>query len=153
MPNQTKRQKVFLPLARKAVGAPQYYGVALYGLSFYAQADEVFAVYQRRYTSHASARSYGSGRYGSLWFGEQRGFPRFAKNGVRRSGLRHIYMKFYRPVNPQTIPQQAWRGTFADGVAGWQSLTTLQKEEYNKRANSLQMTGYHLYLREWLQSH
>lgn len=153
MPNQTIRQKVLIPLARKAVGSPQYYGLAQYGLSFYGQGDEVFSVYQKRYTSHTSARRFGTGYYGTYLFGEQTGFPNRAKNAKRRSGLRHISMKFYRPTNPQTIPQQNWRSTFADGVAGWQSLTTMQKGEYNERAKLLHFTGYHLFLREWLNSH
>lgn len=66
---------------------------------------------------------------------------------------KHIKMMFMWPTNPQTVPQQAWRTVFADGAVNWQSLTAPEKVEYNKRAKSLHMTGYHLHQREWLQSH
>lgn len=152
MPNLTLRQKVFLGLPRKGLGYPLRYGQANFGISLYGDNSDVSAVFQRRFTSHVSARSYGTGYYGGLWYGEQTGILKVAKNGKRKSGLRHISMKFYRPTNPQTIPQQALRGTFADGVANWQGLTTLEKVEYNNRAKGKKMSGYNLFLREYMLS-
>lgn len=63
-----------------------------------------------------------------------------------------VKMVFYTPTNPQTGPQQAWRGTFADAVAGWQALTPAQKEVYNNKAKYKSYSGYNLYLREYLLS-
>lgn len=54
------------------------------------------------------------------------------------------------PSNPQTETQQSWRAIFATGVSAWQSLTTVDKSKYNRRARPLQMSGFNLYMREWL---
>jgi len=70
------------------------------------------------------------------------------------NGVRIIEkMDYYTPTNPQTIPQQANRGIFADAVLAWQNLTATQKEVYNKRAVGKQMSGYNLFIREYMLSH
>lgn len=61
-------------------------------------------------------------------------------------------MKFYRPSNPQTAPQQSWRAVFANAIAGWQVLTPEQKAVYNESAKNKKMSGYNLYIREYLNS-
>lgn len=60
--------------------------------------------------------------------------------------------RFYRPTNPQSVPQQAWRQKFADGMDEWASLTPAEKEWYNQRGNLLGMHGVNLFLREYLSS-
>jgi hypothetical protein len=66
--------------------------------------------------------------------------------------------KFYREPyyitkNPRTVPQQAWRGIFADSVSAWQGLTDEQKAVYNIRAKGKRMSGYNLFLKEYLSLH
>ena len=39
-------------------------------------------------------------------------------------------MDYYTTDNPQTVPQQAWRGSFADAVAAWQSLSTADQDKW-----------------------
>jgi len=60
---------------------------------------------------------------------------------------------FYTPTNPQTEAQQAWRAIFADAVAGWQGLTQTEKDVYNQRVKYKNLSGYNLYLKEYLLSH
>lgn len=63
-----------------------------------------------------------------------------------------IRRDFYSPSNPQTAAQQANRGTFSDAVAGWQSLTDAEKKGYNKRAQGKNLSGYNLYISEYMRS-
>ncbi len=59
--------------------------------------------------------------------------------------------KFYKPWN-QTQPNKVIsQQKFADAGAGWQSLTAEQKISYNKREKNLNMSGYNLYIREFMQ--
>jgi len=62
-------------------------------------------------------------------------------------------MKFYRPTNNQMETQQLWRGVLADGIIAWRALTSEQKKSFNKRAIGKTMSGYNLFLSEYLNSH
>ncbi len=81
----------------------------------------------------------------TIWAGQFQ--KRMTLNGPAISRSRHMW-----PRNPQTTPQQTWRGTFADGVAEWQSLTAGDKSVYNERAFSLRLSGFNLFMREYLNS-
>ncbi len=74
---------------------------------------------------------------------------------VRTKWGKHIQVKekFYVPKNPQTGPQQANRQKLTDAVAAWQALTDQQKAVYNKNAIGKGMSGYNLFLSEYLFSH
>lgn len=61
-------------------------------------------------------------------------------------------LKLYEPTNPQTEEQQAWRGTFADAVQAWQNLTEEEKSVYNNRAEGKKLSGYNLFLSQYLYS-
>lgn len=61
-------------------------------------------------------------------------------------------MKFYRPTNPQTEPQQAWRGVFADGKTAWDALDPETKEQYRLKGRKLKMTGYNFHQSEYLKA-
>lgn len=66
--------------------------------------------------------------------------------------------KFYREPyyitkNPRTEAQQTQREKFASAVLAWQSLTQEQKNPYNMRAERMNLSGYNLFLREYLLSH
>ena len=68
-------------------------------------------------------------------------------------GAKISRMAFYRPANPQTTAQQAWRAVFADGHMQWGTLTTDEKRAYNERATRSRMTGFNLFMREYLSAH
>jgi hypothetical protein len=79
-------------------------------------------------------------------------------NGIyqRRHRGKNIILvkeKIYRPTNPQTETQQAWRDVFANGVEAWQLLTTSEKSVYNKLAINYNMLGFNLFIRNWLKYH
>jgi hypothetical protein len=58
--------------------------------------------------------------------------------------------KFYVPYNPQTPLQQANRAKLADAVLAWQCLTSEEKSAYNKRARGRHMSGYNLFIRNFM---
>lgn len=62
-------------------------------------------------------------------------------------------MKFYRPTNPQTVPQQAWRAVFADGKIAWSALDPEAKEQYRLKGQRRKMSGYNFFQSEYLKSH
>jgi hypothetical protein len=69
----------------------------------------------------------------------------------RRSyGLICVREKFYQPSD-QTQPNKVLsQQKFAAGVLAWQNLTSNQKKIYNKRASGKQMSGYNLFLRNYM---
>lgn len=66
------------------------------------------------------------------------------------SGPGFIAMKFYKPTNPNTSLQQNYRDWFAKAIIEWRALTEEQKAEYNVRAKNLTLSGYNLFIREFM---
>jgi len=93
--------------------------------------------------SFAFGRGYGGNQYG-----KSRTLPPY-KRGNRWGMSR---MAHYRPTNPQTVPQQAWRSEFADGMAQYALLTSDEKALLSKEARKTRMLGFNLFMRRWLQS-
>lgn len=75
-------------------------------------------------------------------------YRRFTQGPVRRI----VKNRFYIPTNPRTVPQQARRQVYADGVAAWQALTYPEKQVYNTRAKGRKLSGYNLFMQEYLRS-
>ena len=73
------------------------------------------------------------------------------RNGV--SGKINVKEKYYWPANPQTAPQQTNRAKMTAGVLAWQALTDNQKDVYRERAKPMPFFGYHLFLKEYLNTH
>lgn len=109
------------------------------------------------------ALHYGRKIYGVPQYGDTEPMS-LSKNGEETSpfgiysmrsieGKQEIQKKdFYVPYNPRTAEQQAWRSDFADAVASWQSLTNEEKKEYNSKAQGKKMSGYNLYISNYLRS-
>ncbi len=96
---------------------------------------------------------YGCRRYGAFFYGEVNDL--YGIYSIRKGLKGQIIVKkrFYIPSNPRTVPQQANRQIYADGVLAWQNLTEEQKSVYNTNATGLKMSGYNLFLKEYLLSH
>lgn len=100
---------------------------------------------------------------GSLFGDEPPLIPSFYGAPIPTSGVfqhRHkgskigvFLLRHFIPKNPRTEEQQANRQKYADGIVSWQGLTTEQKQVYNKRSQGKKMSGYNLFLREYLKSH
>ena len=67
--------------------------------------------------------------------------------------VKHYREPYMIPYNRRTEAQQAQRQKYADGVAAWKVLTQEEKNQYNIKAKGKHMSGYNLFLREYLLSH
>lgn len=99
-----------------------------------------------------ASSAYGVRGYGAFYYGA--GANTHGIYQVRTRFGKHVQVKekFYFPKNPQLPDQQNWRGIFADAVAGWQGLTNEQQAIYNKKAKYKNLSGYNLYISEYLLS-
>lgn len=70
-----------------------------------------------------------------------------------KEGKIPIRINLYNYVITHTEAQQTNREKFADAVVAWQGLTSSEKLLYNERAKTTQMSGYNLFLKEYLRSH
>jgi hypothetical protein len=57
------------------------------------------------------------------------------------------------PRNPNTFAQKSNRQSFADAVKSWQALTEEEKNKYNRKAHNLNMSGYNLYISDFMKEH
>ena len=62
----------------------------------------------------------------------------------------HIVKKFFKSLDRQSDNQIAVREYFQQGCTEWNNLTPGQKEEYVNRASDLKMTGFNLFMKEYL---
>jgi hypothetical protein len=99
------------------------------------------------------SHSFGSAHFGYTRFGDFNVYSGIYQKHNTPAGKRDSRMQFYWPTNPQTSPQQAWRAVFAQGFSDWGGLTPTEKAEYNRRARSRKMSGFNLFMREYLLSH
>lgn len=135
-------EHLFSLKAKKILGKNFLYGIRKYGRSLYGGASLVLGEAQY------GIRAYGGTKYGNA-------FERFGIYQVRtRYGPPFVVReKFYEPSD-QTQPNKVARqNIFAAAVTGWQALTDQQKAVYNKNAIGKGMSGYNLFLREYLLSH
>lgn len=74
---------------------------------------------------------------------------------IRKINGKKVYdrLKFYKPTNPQTESQQAWRGVFATGIEAWYALPDDQKRIWKMRGNKKQMTGKNAFMSDYLTTH
>ena len=82
----------------------------------------------------------------------------FGVHGIYR--VRHRWKKviqeklpFYIPTNPRTVPQQANRQKMSNAVVAWQALTDKQRKVYNVSAIGRHMSGFNVFLSQYLLSH
>lgn len=56
------------------------------------------------------------------------------------------------PRNPDTEDQRTVRRSFAQAVKSWQGITQEKRDKFNRRARNLNMSGYNLYISEYLRT-
>ena len=127
---------------RKKLGIAYTYGQRIYGKLRYGIEEPILGEAQY------GIRIYSDTKYGNAkgFFGIYRVLSVLGKQVVQKR-------EFYIPSNPQSGPQQSNRQKITDGVAAWQALTDEQKDVYNERAKYKKLSGYNLFLREYLLSH
>ena len=117
--------------------------MAIVDLSKYGVGVEIRKILRRDWTIYPLYPYKGGGYLPDLLDGIYQ-MPRYPYGRVCRR------IDFYDYVITHTDAQQARREKFAAAVAAWQSLTPEQKKAYNKKAVGKHMSGYNLYLSEYM---
>jgi len=60
---------------------------------------------------------------------------------------------YFIPVQPGTGDQLAWWNIFKQGVTDWHLLSPAEQQVYNTRSKRYKMSGFNLFMREYLKSH
>ncbi len=142
MPEVEGINKLFSVKPKQSFGVFNPYGTSQFGFSAYGEEDIYFFRSQ-----------YGHAVFGGDFFADV-----ILLSGIYRTDnvtgrTKHYREPYYITKNPRTIPQQANRQKYADGVAAWQALTDEQKNQYNINAKRKNFSGYNLFLKEYLLSH
>jgi len=130
MPQIQGTEKILSTWPRKRLGRPREYGRAMYGFSVYGEEPIILDD-------------------GSPDGIELTGVFRKNTNAGPNVFNREPYMI---PKNPRTAEQQSQRAKLTAGVAAWQALTPEEQAAYDTNAAGLHMSGYNLFLREYLSS-
>jgi len=134
--------KLFSPTSKKRFSKFRLFGTSQMGFSNYGEDDIYF---------------FRTG-YGVASFGVDKFADFILLSGIYRTdnvtGKTRFYREpFYITKNPRTEHQQIHRGIFADAVAGWQALTPAEKAIYNIKSIGKHMSGYNVFLKQYLRSH
>jgi hypothetical protein len=78
-----------------------------------------------------------SGRIGNVVFYTNRG--------------RQCVRTYVVPRNPDTAAQRAVRRSFGDAVRSWQAMSQDEQYAYTRKARSLNISGYNLYISNYLK--
>jgi len=119
-------ESLFSLSAHKKIGRVSFYGRSFFGFSYYGQDKTTME----------------NGTVISGVFRERVSYGKRIKE----------ILPFMYPSNPRTEEQQANRQKIADGVLTWKNLTEEEKSVYNKEAIGKRMSGYNLFLSEYLKS-
>jgi len=97
--------------------------------------------------------NYGRKRNGWVFYGEEKNpkwgiYRIFTQTGTQKQ----VKCVFYIPTNPQTEAQQANRNKFINALTEWNALTDEEKEVYNEKAKGKSMTGYNVFVKEYMLS-
>jgi len=97
-------------------------------------------------------RQYGYYRYGGSGYGEAWTKWGIYQNDTKLGTQRMRKGVFYIPANPRTEEQQANRNKFIAALTAWKALTDEQKLVYIERAKGKSMTGYNVFVKEYMLS-
>ena len=126
---------------RKRFGRPREFGRSMFGFSVFGDSDV-----------YLSPCPFGAALFGDALFGDIMIFSGIFRKNTNAGPKIFNREPYYIPKNPRTDPQQTQRGKMTSGVAAWKALTPPEKEEYNVRAKGFNLSGYNLFLREYLSS-
>jgi len=142
MPEVYGIEKLLSVVPKKRFGRPCQYGTSQYGFSHYGDSDIVFI-----------GSGYGDRVYGVFDYADFLLLSGIYRTDNVTGKTRYYREPYYFPKNPRSDPQQAQRGLVISGAAAWQALTSEQKQAFNARAQGKHLTGYNLFLREYILSH
>jgi hypothetical protein len=72
-----------------------------------------------------------------------------SKTAVKRNGS-NFERLWVMPYDPKTPKQMRMRKMFANAHDAWIALPQEKRNEYNERARNMKMTGYNLFVKEYV---
>ena len=96
---------------------------------------------------------YGYLIYGVARYGEKNNFAGIYQTRHYKGGKYTVREKFYVPTESASRIANPRRVVFASAVSAWQALSTSQKQIYNIKCSGKHMSGYNVFLHEYLISH
>jgi len=142
MPEVTEFEKLFSSIAKKRFGIFREYGTSQFGFSHYGDGPIYIIVDKGPPVKYFSDTN-----------GNPIDFAGIYRTDNVTGKVKNYREPYYITRNPRTSDQQAWRQIFADAISAWQALTQEQKDQYNKDAKGKGLSGYNLFLKEYLKSH
>ena len=127
---------------RKRLGKPTFYGEKMNGNCYYGQ--EPLKV---------TEDEYGAIYFGSRFYGDSRTYEGIYQTRHYKGGKYTVQEKFYSPTETLARTSDPNRITFRNAVLAWQALTLEEKKVYNIKSYGKNMSGYNLFLHEYLISH
>jgi hypothetical protein len=124
---------------RGRFGKPRAYGRAVFGQSDYG-ADDIFLIF------HPDGVTTPRPNDEDVLI-ELSGIWQERRTSM---GSVNVRLPYYIPKNPQSGDQITQRNKLAAGVAAWQALSADDKMDYNEKAFGLNMSGYNLFLHDYL---
>lgn len=142
MPEVVGIEKLFSVIPKKRFSKFRLFGTSQFGHSDYGQEDIFFIPIG----------------YGNAVFGVDKYADIILLSGIYRTDNVTGKIKFYREPfyitkNPRYANQQTNRAKMAVAVLAYQGLTSEEKMVYHKAAYGKRMSGYDLFLKEYLSSH
>jgi len=136
------KEKLLSHEAAKRLGKHRFYGQSMYAFSEYGEQEIYIRVAKGPPIKYLSDKA-----------GNPIDFAGIYRRDNVTGKVIHYREAYYIPKNPRTEKQQAQRAKYAAGIIVWQSLTEEQKAVYNERAKRKKISGYNLFIKEYLLSH
>lgn len=135
-------QKILSVAVKKRFSKPRELGTSQFAFSNYG-AEDIYLFFTQ----------YGANTLGDCGYGNILNLSGIYQT-YRINGKRQTYrFPFFIKRNPRTDFQQENRQKYADGIVAWKLLTDPEKKVYNEKAFGEHMSGYNLFLKEYLLSH
>jgi hypothetical protein len=96
---------------------------------------------------------YGHIVYAVARYGEKNDYAGIYQIRKSPKGRYVVRMKFSVPPETAARIANPRRGIFANAILAWQALDALQKEAFRIKSKSKNMSGYNVFLHEYLISH
>lgn len=142
MAKHFSRRPLFGQLARGRFSKRSGFGEAFFGNSEFG-AEDILTI----------PAPFGRALFGEVEFGDVEILSGIYQTRETDFGKVPVRMAMYCPRNPRTETQQAQRAKYTAGALSWAPLSEAEKEVFKLRAFGQKMSGYNLFVKEYLLSH
>lgn len=93
---------------------------------------------------------FGSAHFGFMRFGEFNPYAGIYRHTQYYNNRVWQKIAFMWPSNPRTVPQQARRAVFADGITAWHGLSPEDVLYWQKQGKKKRLPAYHAFISNYL---